>query len=145
MAYYQENCEDDEEEVDCDDCVSRFARAGGCECWMDDECDEMMYVPDGCDVCGDAAAEFCGIPTDEDKCAELEAKYPECDDEYEGEMHCEPSDEDMAYYQENCEDDEEEVDCDDCVSRFARAGGCECWMDDECDEMMYVPDGCDVC
>jgi len=112
---------------------------------MDDECDEMMYVPDGCDVCGDAAAEFCGIPTDEDKCAELEAKYPECDDEYEGEMHCEPSDEDMAYYQENCEDDEEEVDCDDCVSRFARAGGCECWMDDECDEMMYVPDGCDVC
>ena len=42
-----------------------------------------------------------------DKCAELEAKYPECDDNYEGENTCEPSEEDVAYYEEHCEDEEE--------------------------------------
>jgi len=44
----------------------------------------------------------------EDKCAELVAKYPECDDEYEGDMDCAPTEEDIAYYEENCEDGEEE-------------------------------------
>merc|ERR1719330_909554 len=44
-------------------------------------------------------------------CAELEAKYPECDEEnYEGDLPCAPSEEDMAYYEEHCEDDEDERD-----------------------------------
>ena len=39
-----------------------------------------------------------------DKCAELEAKYPECHEEYEGDMPCEPSESDYFYYKEHCED-----------------------------------------
>ena len=40
-------------------------------------------------------------------CAELEDTYPECDDEYVGEMPCDPSPEHMDYYMKYCEDEEE--------------------------------------
>jgi len=45
----------------CDRCVSAFADLKGCECWMDDECNEEELIPEGCDACGAQAAEFCGI------------------------------------------------------------------------------------
>jgi len=50
------------EETDCDACIERFARQGGCECWMDESCDEGALVPEGCDSCGEQAAEYCDIP-----------------------------------------------------------------------------------
>merc|ERR1719354_1319514 len=156
--------EDEEKEVDCDGCVSRFMRAGGCECWMDDECDEMMYVPDGCDMCGDAAAEACGIPTDEEEppvCPEVMCM-----------MHCE-----FGYVQDEngcdmCECIEEPrfccraytLDCVACTYGLAPEDFCEGYPEHdlcavpeepECPEVMcmmhcefgYVQDenGCDMC
>lgn len=56
---------EDESEVDCDDCVSRFMRAGGCECWKSDSCNQDDLVPEGCDPCGEQAAVSCGITGDE--------------------------------------------------------------------------------
>ena len=64
-----------------------------------------------------------------DKCAELEAKYPECDDEYVGDMVCAPSTEDEDYYRENCEgDDEEEPMPEDAVlcPGFMESEFCDC-------------------
>merc|ERR1719203_1257753 len=58
----------EEEEVDCDDCVERFARQGGCECWMDEGCDEGALVPLGCDICAEQASEYCDIPMGDYEC-----------------------------------------------------------------------------
>lgn len=54
----------DIQDGDCDECVSRFAGAGGCECLMDNACDESTLVLEGCDFCGDAAKEYCGYTGD---------------------------------------------------------------------------------
>jgi len=37
-------------------------------------------------------------------CAELDALYPECDDEYQGATPCDPPQEDSDFYEEHCED-----------------------------------------
>jgi len=57
----QSPCIDREPEVDCDSCVAQFTEQGGCECWSDDSCDESALIPSGCDPCGNAAAEACGM------------------------------------------------------------------------------------
>jgi len=62
-----------------------------------------------CDEDGDC---FCSCENQFERdphCAELEAKYPECDDDYEGDMSCDPSQEDIDYYMAHC--DEEANDC----------------------------------
>jgi len=39
-----------------------------------------------------------------DPCAEIVAKYPECAEDYEGDVNCEPSQEDLDYLLENCDE-----------------------------------------
>merc|ERR1719173_147634 len=75
-------------------------------------------------------------------CAELEAKYPECDEEnYEGDLPCAPSEEDMTYYKEHCEDDENDY-CDACVSSIILSELCYCLDEDvDCDESL-IPAEC---
>ena len=45
----------------CYECVQQFVEAGGCECWMDESCNTDELVPEGCDHCGEEAANACGI------------------------------------------------------------------------------------
>eukprot|EP00493_Phyllostaurus_siculus_P023953 UN24290 len=82
---------------------------GGCQCGKDESCDVGPLIPQGCDHCGQQAAEACGL----NMCEELEAKYPECDESYEGDMICAPSEEDMSYYMEHCEDGDVDLVCPD--------------------------------
>ena len=42
----------------------------------------------------------------EARCAQIVSKYPECDDDYQGDMLCNPSEEDMTFYDNHCADDE---------------------------------------
>jgi len=78
-------------------CVSSEA----IECFIEcEECADKMY-------CLDAFA--VEEPSDPDMCAELEAKYPECGAEYEGELDCSPSQEDMDYYSQHCQDDSDDM------------------------------------
>jgi len=100
----------------------------------------------GCCAWGRNACDWCAPPNTEesvgeDHCAELEAKYPECDDDYEGDTPCEPSEEDMDYYTENCEDEsvpcESHADCGE-DSPFCYDGEC-----DQCDQCENCWDGID--
>lgn len=147
------------------------------EFWNDGE-ETRCYCQDGCPCMADAGESSTlappgWSPTDEcdNTCAELDDKYPECDDEYQGVTECDPSQEDLDYYEEHCEDssdseeddsnsssseddssdssseeeDGPEVDCDVCVAQFAEAGGCECMSDESCDETTLILDACDPC
>jgi len=106
----------------------------------------------GCCAWGRNACDWCAPPSEEqsvaieDHCTELEEKYPECDDDYEGDTPCEPSDEDLDYYKENCEDPSyysDSADCnshDDCGGEtpFCYDGSC-----DTCDQCENCWDGID--
>jgi len=137
--------------ADCDACVAEFMQAGGCECWADDSCNQDNLVPDGCNSCGEQAAASCGITEDDDDtCDEIFAKYPECADDYEGEILCEPSQEDVDYLMENCDDpsdsDSDSSDSAECASHddcggdtpFCYNGSC-----DTCDQCENCWDGVD--
>ena len=63
---------------ECADCVAQFMEAGGCECWMDEECDESQHIPNGCFSCADSAAEACGISADETECDATQTCYATC-------------------------------------------------------------------
>merc|ERR1719350_313279 len=83
---------------------------------------ESGYVQDenGCDTCE--------CNERDPHCAELEARYPECDEEnYEGDLPCAPSEEDMTYYEEHC--DEEAMMCRELEAKYP-----------ECDEENYEGD-----
>merc|ERR550532_426307 len=64
-----------EDPTHCDVCVSKFVMDGGCECWMDDACDEDALVPEGCEMCAYEAAEACGI----DMSSMEDDEVPMCD------------------------------------------------------------------
>lgn len=88
-----------------------------------------------------SSTEF-AVSESSDMCAELEAKYPACDDSYEGDMPCEPSAADMAYYKMHCEE-EASVDCHQCVTDFLDASLCYCFDDNfDCDDNL-LPSSCE--
>merc|ERR1719499_1939872 len=152
MDYYNEHCEDEEEDMGC--CYEMGYGAMFEECCHDmhdlhmgdpnfllfeSECPvetrvggETRFAPGACTD----LEWFATTSEPRDMCAELEEKYPECDDAYEGDLACEPSEEDMDYYNEHCEDDHAEEPCasnDDCEDYCnfdnVTAGFCELCQD----------------
>merc|ERR1719499_2833791 len=123
MDYYNEHCEDEEEDMGC--CYEMGYGAMFEECChglhdlhmgdpnfllFESECPveervggETRFAPGACTD----LEWFATTIEPSDMCAELEEKYPECDDAYEGDLACEPSEEDMDYYNEHCEDEED--------------------------------------
>ena len=44
---------------ECEACISSFAKAGGCECIDNDDCNQFSLIPDGCFNCGEKAVSYC--------------------------------------------------------------------------------------
>ena len=53
--------------LDCDECVSGFADAGGCNCMGSPGCDVSVLIPEGCFRCGDKAMAYCNSQPGKDK------------------------------------------------------------------------------
>ena len=45
--------------MDCGECITMFAKAGGCECMRGNCENSSPFIPVGCDRCGNKAAEYC--------------------------------------------------------------------------------------
>merc|ERR1711951_246509 len=112
VDYYEENCEDssDSDSSDSSDSVpddavlcDGFATGDYCDCSSD-----CQNHPDWC-----GCAEAMKCCSTNDHCTELVAKYPECADEYEGDIPCQPLQADLDYYEENCEDSSDSSDSSD--------------------------------
>merc|ERR1719383_130637 len=111
-AFCAEYTNDEPKEMSCDDCTYEFETAEGCECMMDEQCEPIKLLPDGCTHCQEGIGAFCYK-----KMTGKDLEEPE----------------------------EPEMTCEECSSKFASAGGCECMMDDKCDPITLLPDGCTNC
>merc|ERR1719383_1584593 len=111
-AFCAEYTNDEPKEMSCDDCTYEFETAEGCECMMDEQCEPIKLLPDGCTHCQEGIGAFCYK-----KMTGKDLEEPE----------------------------EPEMTCEECSSKFASAGGCECMMDDKCVPITLLPDGCTNC
>ena len=50
---------ENDDAASCEQCISDFNKAGGCECMASDDCDQFNLIPDGCSNCGDKTEEYC--------------------------------------------------------------------------------------